>query len=49
MASFLSNLVNSLGEGTHKLNVNMDMIIKGAKRVKLNTSIVSVVLNIQTI
>ena len=32
-----------------KLNVNMDMIIKSAKRAELNTKIVSFVLNIQTL
>ena len=32
-----------------KLNVNMDIIIKNAKRVDLNTKIVNIVLNIQTL
>ena len=32
-----------------KLNVNMDMIIKNAKHVELDTKIVSAVLNTQTL
>ena len=32
-----------------KLNVNMEIIIKNAKRVDLNTKIVNIVLNIQTL
>ena len=32
-----------------KLNGNMDIIIKNAKRVDLNTKIVNIVLNIQTL
>ena len=31
MASSLSNLVNNLVEGIHKINVNRDMIIKNKK------------------
>ena len=32
MASSLSDLVNNLAEGIHKLNGNMDMIIKKSER-----------------
>ena len=32
-----------------KLNVNMDMIIKNAKHVELDTKIVSAILNTQTL
>ena len=31
MASSLSNLVNNLSDGIHKINVNMDMLIKNVK------------------
>ena len=46
MASLLSNLVN-LSEGIHRINVNMDMMIKNVKHVELNISIVTVLLNTQ--
>ena len=39
MASALSDLVNNLAEGIHKLNVNTGMIIKNVKLVELNTKI----------
>ena len=48
MVSALSNFDNNLADGTHKLNVNMDMITKKLKRVELNTKIANAVLNIQT-
>ena len=58
MGSSLSNLLNSLSEGIHKikckygqdefikLNVNMDKMIKNVKIVELNISIATVFLNI---
>ena len=58
MESSLSNLLNSLSEGIHKikckygqdefikLNVNMDKMIKNVKIVELNISIATVFLNI---
>ena len=49
MASLLSNLVNSLSEGIHNLNVNLNIIL-GMKNVKfdeLNKSIVNLFLNTQ--
>ena len=39
MASALSDLVNNLAEGIHKLNVNTGMIIKNVKLVELNAKI----------
>ena len=41
----LSYLVNNLIEDIHKVNVNTVMIIKNAKRVELDTKIVSAALN----
>ena len=41
-------LINVLKEFT-KLNANIDMIIKNAKRVESNTMIVSAVLNTRTL
>ena len=46
MANSLSNLADNFVEGIHKLNVNMDMIIKTEKHAELNTTIVSAVLMI---
>ena len=39
MASSLSNFLHDLAEEFIKLNVNMDIIIKNVKNVKLNTKI----------
>ena len=47
MASSLSNLVNNLSEGIHR--VNTDMMIKNVKLVELNISIATVFLNIKTL
>ena len=43
MASSLSNSVNNLAEGIHKINVNMYKT--NVKCVELNTKIVSTILN----
>ena len=48
MARSLSNLANSIAEGTHELNVNMNIIINIIKGLE-NTKIVSAVLNTQTL
>ena len=42
MASSLSNLVNNLSEGVHKLNVNLDTMIKDVELVELKISIATV-------
>ena len=39
MASSLSNLVNNLSEGIHKLNVNTDTMMKKCETCKLNINI----------
>ena len=49
MASSLSNLVDNLAEGIHKVKCKMNMKIKNMKRLKLNTKIVSVTSNTQTV
>ena len=49
MASSLSNLVNNLAKGIHKINVNTNMVIKNVKLVELNTKIASVALNTQAL
>ena len=49
MAGSLSNLVNNLAEGFLKLYVNMNMMIKYVKLVKLNTNIASAFLNTQAL
>ena len=49
MASSLSSLVDNLGEGIHKINVNMDMILKNVKRAESNLKLVSAALNTQTL
>ena len=46
MASSLSNLVNNLSEGVHRIK---GMIIKHVKVVELNISIATVSLNTQTL
>ena len=47
MANSLSNLVNNLSEGIHKINVNTDM--KNVKLAELNIRIVTAFLNMQTL
>ena len=42
----LSNVVNNISERIHKLNLNIDMMIKNAIFAKISISIVSVFLNI---
>ena len=49
MASSLSNLVNNLSQGIHRINVNLDMTIKNVKHVKSNTIIETIFMNIQTL
>ena len=44
MASSLSNVVDDLAEGTHKINRKDGHNNKNVKRVELNTKIVSTVL-----
>ena len=43
---FLTSLLSNLVEGIHKINVNMDMIIKNVKNMKLNTKIANATLNV---
>ena len=45
MESSLSNLVNNLAEGVHKIKCKYKHDDKNVKRPKLNTKIVSAVLN----
>ena len=48
MARSLSNLFNDLAEGIHKIKCKHGHDKKNAKRVELNTEILSADLNIQT-
>ena len=48
MARSLSSLVDNLAERIHKIKLNIDMIIKNVKCMKLNTKIVSDILNTET-
>ena len=48
MARSLSSLVDNLAERIHKIKLNTDMIIKNVKCMKLNTKIVSDILNTET-
>ena len=48
MARSLSSLVDNLAERIHKIKLNTDMIIKTVKCMKLNTKIVSDILNTET-
>ena len=45
MTNSLSNLVNNLTEQIHKIRCKHGLDNKTVKRVKLNTNIVSIVLN----
>ena len=49
MRSSLSNLVNNLDEGIHKIKCKYCKMIKTAKRVELNTNIGSAFLNTLTL
>ena len=49
MRSSLSNLVNNLGEGIHKIKCKYCRMIKAAKLVELNTNIGSAFLNTLTL
>ena len=49
MASSLSNPINNLAEGIHKINVNMDLVIKNLKLAELNTKTATAVMNAQTL
>ena len=47
MASLLSNLVNNLSEGIHRIKcANTDMVTKNVKLAELTISIMTVFLNI---
>ena len=48
MARSLSSLVDNLAERIHKIKLITDMITKNVKRMKLNTKIVSDILNTKT-
>ena len=48
MARSLSSLADNLAERIHKIKLNTDMIIKNVKCMKLNTKIVSDILNTET-
>ena len=47
MASSLSSLVNNVSKRIHRINVNMDMIIKNVKLVELNMTFANAFLNTQ--
>ena len=49
MASSLSTLVNKVSEGIHRINVNLDMMIKNVKHAELNISIETVFSNIKSL
>ena len=49
MASTLSNLADDLLGGIHKLNVNMDILVKNVKDVELNTNVASGASDTQTL
>ena len=49
MASLLSNLVNILSEGIHRISLNFDTIKKDGKLVEVNVHIAFVFSNIQTL
>ena len=48
MASLLSNLVNNLSEGIHRIKIE-NMMIKNVKLVELETGSANIFLNIQTL
>ena len=47
MADSLSNLVNNLPEGIHRINLSLDTMIKNVKYVELSISIATVFWNTQ--
>ena len=47
MASLLSNLLNNLSDGIHRIECKLGHDDKNVKRVQLNISIVTVFLNMQ--
>ena len=49
MVSLLSNLVNNLAEGIHKIKLNSETMSKNVEPVDKNTKIVNIVLNMQTL
>ena len=49
MASSISNLVNNLSEGLHRINCKLGNDDKNVKHVELNVSIVTVFSNMQTL
>ena len=48
MANSLSNLVNNLSEGIHRIKCKYEMIIKNVKLAELNINIATVFLNIES-
>ena len=46
MISSLSSLDNNFADGIHKVNINIDIMIKNVKLTGLNINIVCTVLNI---
>lgn len=48
IASSLLNLVDTLIEEIHNLNVNMDTTVRNLKNMELNKKIVSAIFNIET-
>ena len=49
MASYLSNVVNNVSAGIHKINANTNTMMKDLKLVKLNINIAAVLLNPRTL
>ena len=45
MASSLSNLVNNLSEGIHRIKCKYQMMIKNVKLLELNISVLTLFLN----
>ena len=48
IASSLLNLVDTLIEEIHNLNVNMDTTVRNLKNMELNKKILSAIFNIET-
>ena len=48
IASSLLNLVDTLIEEIHNLNVNMDTTVRNLKNMELNKKIVSAIFNMET-
>ena len=49
MANSLLNLVSNLVGGIHKLNVNMDIVIKNVKLLELNAKIAKTIWSTQAL